>query len=55
MLNYLEVKSRLIDIAEATKAQVFYDMKFDINSYKFFSLKFQSEVHFQNFFKRYAQ
>jgi len=55
MLNPIEIKNRLIHMGEAVKAEVFYDMQFRTNFYDFFSLTFQAEVQFQDFFKRYSK
>jgi|HubBroStandDraft_2_1064218.scaffolds.fasta_scaffold3213999_2 hypothetical protein len=54
MLNYLEIESKLIHMADAVKAQVLYDMRFDVNFYEFYSLKFQKETQIQEFLKRYS-
>lgn len=42
-------------MAEAVMCEVFYDMKFEISLYDFFSLKFQKEVQAQDFLKYFAQ
>ena len=54
MLNYIEIESKLIHMADAVKAQVLYDMKFDVSFYDFFSLQFQKEIQIQEFLKRYS-
>lgn len=55
MLNYIEIQSKLANMAEATKAEVLYDMEFKVDKSEFFSLKFQKEVQFTEFINRFIQ
>lgn len=54
MLNYQEIEWKLIHIASAVKAQVLYDMRFEVSFYDFYSLKFQKDIQIQEFLKKYS-
>jgi hypothetical protein len=55
MLNPIEINNGLVNMAEAVMCEVFYDMKFHVNLYDFFSLKFQKEIQLQEFLKYFAK
>ena len=55
MLNPVEIDNRLMNMAEAVKCEVLYDMNFKVDHYEFFSLKFQKEIQLQDFLQYFAQ
>lgn len=55
MLNPIQIDNELANMGEAVMAEVFYDMRFEVNEYDFFSLKFQKEVQFEDFLKYFTQ
>jgi len=55
MLNPLEIDNRLVNMAEAVKCEILYDMKFKIDHYDFLFLKFQKEIQLQDFLKYFAK
>jgi hypothetical protein len=55
MLNPIQINNELVNMAEAVMCEVFYDMRFHVDPYDFFSLKFQKEIQLQDFLKYYAQ
>lgn len=42
---YNEVKSKLVSLAESVRANLLYDMKFEISPLEFFLLKTKRESH----------
>lgn len=46
MLNHCEIESKLINMAEAVRAEVAYDIAMNVDDFQFYGL-FQQKVYFE--------